>query len=108
MIIKNLQSENERLRQKLSIIILKPIKICSASMAEGTILRYQVLRDFWLCRTNSLEEKVVSVFSNIGVRVTSDDIEACHKIGKSGNNSEKQLFDLPIEKLPNKLSSAKR
>lgn len=28
VITKNLQSENERLRQKLSIIILKPIKIC--------------------------------------------------------------------------------
>ena len=35
---------------------------------------------------NSLEKKIVSIFSKIGVDVTSNDIEACHRIGKSQNN----------------------
>ena len=34
----------------------------------------------------SPEEKVASVVSNIGVDVISNDIEACHRIGKSQNN----------------------
>ena len=34
----------------------------------------------------SVEEKVASVVSNIGVDVISNDIEACHRIGKSQNN----------------------
>ena len=39
---------------------------------------------------SSLEEKIASVFSNIGVDVTSNDIEICHRIGKSQNNSKKK------------------
>ena len=35
---------------------------------------------------NSLEKKIVSIFSKIGVDVTSNDIEACHRIRKSQNN----------------------
>ena len=37
---------------------------------------------------NSLEEKVVFIFFSIGVDVISNDVEACHRIGKSQNNSK--------------------
>ena len=40
---------------------------------------------------SSLEEKVVFVFSNIGVDVTSCDIEACRRIRKNRNNSRKTI-----------------
>ena len=53
----------------------------------------------------SLEEKVVSLVSNIGVDVTCNYIEACHRLAKSQNNSKKQLFDLLTEDLPKKFST---
>ena len=34
---------------------------------------------------NDLEEKVISVFANVGFEVKSNDIEDCHRIGKSRN-----------------------
>ena len=36
---------------------------------------------------NDLEGKVISVFANVGIDVKSNDIEACHRIGKSRNSS---------------------
>ena len=40
---------------------------------------------------NCLEEKVISVFTSIGIDVKSDDVEACHRIGKSRNSSKKTI-----------------
>ena len=37
----------------------------------------------------NLEEKVIQVLSEIQVSVSSSDIEACHRIGKSKNSSKK-------------------
>ena len=36
-----------------------------------------------------LENKVVDILNAIGVNVSNDDFEDCHRIGKSWNNSKK-------------------
>ena len=62
-----LKSENARLREKL---ICSEIKVTfSETSGSG--------------EQNLLKGNVVSVFSNIGVNVTSNDMEACHRIRKS-------------------------
>ena len=40
---------------------------------------------------NNLEEKVISVFANVGIDVKFNNIEACHRIGKSRNSSKKTI-----------------
>ena len=55
-------------------------------------------------KQSSLEENFVSVFSNIGVDVTSNAIEACHRIGKM-KQLKKKLYNSPIGNLPNKPST---
>ena len=58
-----------------------------------------------------LEEKVIQVLSEIQVNVSSFDIEACNRIGKSKhlskkkqqkNKNKKQLYDLLIGNTPKK------
>ena len=53
-------------------------------------------------KDNYLKQKIISVFTSVGINVKSYDIEACHRIGKSQNSSKKQLFVFLIECLPNK------
>ena len=51
----------------------------------------------------NLEEKVIQVLSEIQVNVSSSNIEACHRIGKSKNSSKKkQLYDLLVGSMPKK------
>ena len=40
---------------------------------------------------NDLEGKVIEVLSEIDVNVSTNDIEACHRIGKTRNNSKKTI-----------------
>ena len=40
---------------------------------------------------NCFEEKFISVFTSIGIDVKSNDIEPCHRIGKSRNSSKKTI-----------------
>ena len=42
-------------------------------------------------KDNCLEEKIISVFTSVGIDVKSYDIEACHRIGKSRNSSKKTI-----------------
>ena len=42
-----------------------------------------------------LENKVVDILNAIGVNVSNDDFEDCHRIGKSQSISKKQLLDSP-------------
>ena len=55
-------------------------------------------------KDNYLKQKIISVFTSVGINVKSYDIEACHRIGKSQNSSKKQLYNYKkiIECLPNK------
>ena len=86
VIIKNLQSENEHPKEKLCSLENKVILIeASQNMLEQYGRRNNIdisgIPDS--VGQSSLEEKVVSVFSNIGVDVTSNDIEVCHRKGIS-------------------------
>ena len=92
VIIKNLQVENERLREEVSNL---EKKVTSLEINQNMIEQY--------CRRNNnevssipdsvedncLEEKVISVFTSIGIDVKSSDLEVCHRIGKSRNSSRK-------------------
>ena len=42
-------------------------------------------------KDNCLEEKIISIFTSVGIDVKSYDIEACHRIGKSWNSSKKTI-----------------
>ena len=46
-----------------------------------------------------LENKVVDILNTIGVNVSNDDFEDCHRIGKFETTQKKQLLDSPTEKL---------
>ena len=41
--------------------------------------------------TDDLEDKVIEILSKVDVNVTNNDIEACHRMGKSKNNSKKTI-----------------
>ena len=43
--------------------------------------------------------KFVDILNAIGVNVSNHDFEDCRRIGKSRNNSKKQLLDSSTEKL---------
>ena len=88
MINKNLKSENERPRKKFSslenkVISLKPSQNISEQYGRRNNVEISGIPD-------SVEQN--SVFSNIGVAVMSNDIEACHKIRKNRNNEKKKTF----------------
>ena len=42
-------------------------------------------------KDNCLKQKIISVFTSVGINVKSYDIEACHRIGKSRNSSKKTI-----------------
>ena len=46
-----------------------------------------------------LENKVVDILNAIGVNVSNDDFEDCHRIGKFETTQKQQLLDSPTEKL---------
>ena len=105
VIIKNLQAENERLRDKVSNLESKVVSLkINQNMLEqyGRRNNIEVSGILDSVGDNDLEEKVISVFANIGIDVKSNDIEACHRIGKSRNSSKKQLSGLLIESSPSK------
>ena len=105
MIIKNLQAENERLREKVSNLenIATSLEI-NQNMLEQYSRRNntEVSGILDSVEDTCLEENVISVFTSIGIDLKSDEIEACHRIGKSRNSSKKQLSVLLIGSLPNK------
>ena len=105
VIIKNLQAENERLRDKVSNL---ESKVASLEINQNMLEQYSRRSNIEVSGIpdsvgdNDLEEKVMSVFANVGIDVKSNDIEACHRIGKSRNSSKKQLSGLLIESSPSK------
>ena len=93
-VIKNLQVENQRLRSKLDNLEKKVI-----SLEENGNLLEQYGRRNNLEITGisneiedvDLEGKVIEIVDKIEVNVSSKDIEACHRIGKSKDNSKKTI-----------------
>lgn len=95
VIIKDLQIENQRLRVKLNNLEKKVI-----SLEESGNLLEQYGRRNNLEITGipndvedvHLEEKVIEILEKIDVNVTNKDIEACHRVGKSRNDSKKTII----------------
>ena len=105
VIIKNLQAENERLREKFCSL---EGKVTSLEINQNKPEQYGRRNNIEVSgipdsvKNNCLEKKYISVFTSVGINVKSYDIEACHRIGKSRNSSKKQLSIFLIESLPNK------
>ena len=103
IIIKNLQKENERLQRRISCLDKKVISLESRhNMLEqyGRRNNLEITGIPDSVPQRDLENKVVDILNAIGVNVSNDDFEDCHRIGKSWNNSKKKQFlDSPIEKL---------
>ena len=80
VIIKNLQIENDRLRNRISY--LKRI----VSLVSNHNMLEQYGRRNNIESTGILENKAIRIFDVIGVEANSADFEDCHKVGKSKNN----------------------
>ena len=91
-IIKNLQTENERLREKVCSL---ENKVTSLEIDQNKLEQYGRRNNIEVSgipdsvKDNCLEEKIISVFTSAVIEVKSCVIEACHRIGKSRNSSKK-------------------
>ena len=111
IIIKNLEEENERLRKRVSFLDKKVISFESRQNMLEQYRRRNTLEITGIPDSVSqkdLENKVVDILNAIGVNVSNDDSEDCHRIGKSRNNSKKQLLHSPTEKLLKTLYNRKK
>ena len=92
VIIKDLQLENQRLRMKVKNLENKvmPLEINGNHLEQyGKRNNLEITGIPDDVSDENLEEKVIQVLSEIQVSVSSSDIEACHRIGKSKNSSKK-------------------
>ena len=94
VIIKNLQIDNEKLRKKVDFL---ENKIINLEKNENLLEQYGRRNNLEITGIpdnvshSDLENKVVGILNSIDVKVTSADIEACHRMGKSKNNSKKTI-----------------
>ena len=90
VIIKNLQNENKRLNDEVSQLKDKIINIESKSNSVEQYGRRNTTEINGIPNSisdDNLESIVINVLSKAtNVRVTADDIEECHRIGKSKEN----------------------
>ena len=94
-IIKDLQIENQRLRDK---VINLEKRVISLEVGGNLLDQYGRRNNLEMTgitddvEDEDLEEKVIKILDKIEVYVTSRDIEACHRVGKSRNNSKKTII----------------
>ena len=93
--IKNLQIENQRLRSRVDNLEKKVIYL----EENGNLLeQYGRRNNLEITGISNeiedvdLEGKVIEILDKIEVNVSSKDIEACHRIGKSRDNSKKTII----------------
>ena len=90
VIIRNLQNENKRLDDEVNQLHEKIISLESKSNSVEQYGRRNNMEINGIPNSisdDSLEPTVISVLSKAtNVHVTADDIEACHRIGKSKGN----------------------
>ena len=92
IIIKNLQIENERLRNQVSYLNKKVVSLeANHNILEqyGSRNNIEITGIPDTVQDNQLENKVIEIFDVIGVDSKSVDFEDCHRVGKSKNNSKK-------------------
>ena len=94
IIIKNLQIENERLKNQVSCLNKK---VVSLEANHNILEQYGRRNNIEITgipdsvQDNQLENKVIEIFDAIGVDAKSVNFEDCHRVGKSRNNSEKVI-----------------
>ena len=95
VIIKNLQNENKKLNNEVSQL---KEKIISIESKNSSVEQYGIQNNMEIngipnsISDDNLESTVTSVLSKAtNVHVTADDIVACHRIGKSKENSKKTI-----------------
>ena len=94
IIIKNLQIENERLRNRVSNLNKRIVfLVFNHNMLEQygrrNNIRITGIPD--TVQDKELENKVIEIFDAIGVEANSADFQDCHRVGKSKNNSKKVI-----------------
>ena len=91
VIIKNLQVENQRLRNKVNNL---EKKVISLEENSNSFEQYGRRKDLEITgipddvEDQNLEEKVIEILDKMDVNVSSKDIEDCHQIAKSKNFSK--------------------
>ena len=89
IIIKNLQDENKRLKTKANAL---ENKIIDLEIQNNNVDQYSCRNDVEISgipqsvSDNQLEEKVVDILKAIDVNITTNEIEACHRLGKKKKN----------------------
>ena len=83
VLIKNLQAENERLRKKVNVL---ENKVSTLESEHNSLEQYGNNIE-----TTGISDKVVDILNEISVDVSRKDIEACHRLGVSKNNSKKTI-----------------
>ena len=92
IIIKNLQIENECLRNIVSYLNKRIVSLESNhNMLEqyGRRNNIEITGIPDTVQDNELENKVIEIFDAIGVEANSADFKDFHRVGKSKNNSKK-------------------
>lgn len=94
VVIKNLQVENQKLRYKINQLENKVISLEANTNSLEQYGRRNNLEISGIPDSighNELEDKVIEILSKVDVNVSNNDIEACHRMGKSKNNSKKTI-----------------
>ena len=94
MVIKNLQDENSRLKEKCEklenrVVILESNHNDLAQYGRRNNVVFSGIPEN--VPNNNLESLVISVLSDITVQVKPRDIEACHRIGKPTSKTQKTI-----------------
>ena len=100
VIIKNLRVENRRLRKKVSDLELE--RDYNSLEQHGQMNNIEVCGIFDTIPDQNLEQKVIKILDEIDVSVSSNDIEACHRMGPSINNSRRIIVRFMNRKLSKK------
>ena len=85
-VIKNLQVENQKLRNKINQL---ENKVISLEANTNSLEQYGRRNNLEISgipdsiSNNELEDKVIEILSTVDVNVSKSDIEACHRMGKS-------------------------
>ena len=91
IIIKRLQDENEKLRAKCSTLENKVITLEQNLNSLGQYGRRKNLVLSGIPENipdNQLENTVASILSDIGINIQSEEVEACHRFGKTDRKSK--------------------
>ena len=101
VIIKNIQDENQRSTNKASDLESKVISLESDHNLEqyGRRNNIEISGILNTVSDQNLEQKFIEI---LDVSVSPNDIEACHRIGSSVNNSRRIIVQFPNRKFAKK------